>query len=158
MDRLFTGRRIINSENHLRGFIAYYDKKSVFRLFLHSAYQPSRKSEICRCPFSLAAAEKGGWAQAACPSGLRQALTTPKCSSAGACYGSRSRKPRQGTEVRLVSKYQCRMVETVPQERFFFRARVLQNTLAFDAFPTELQLEWPDYLLNDRDYFSFLQF
>jgi len=41
------------------------------------------KPEICRRPFSLAAAEKGVWAQAACPSGLRQALTTPKCSSAG---------------------------------------------------------------------------
>jgi len=38
---------------------------------------------MCRRPFSLAAAEKGGWAQAACPSGLRKALTTPKCSSAG---------------------------------------------------------------------------
>jgi len=41
------------------------------------------KPEICRRPFSLAAAEKGGWAQAACPSNLRKALTTPKCSSAG---------------------------------------------------------------------------
>ena len=87
MDRLFTGRRIINSENHLREFMAFFDKKFgqkwSFRLFLHSTYQSSRKSEICRRPFSLAAAEKCGWAQAACPSGLRQTLTTPKCSSAG---------------------------------------------------------------------------
>jgi len=41
------------------------------------------KPEICKRPFSLAEAEKGDWAQAACPSGLRQALTTPKSSSAG---------------------------------------------------------------------------
>ena len=90
MDSLFTGRRIINSENHLRAFLAFFDKffgqKWLFRLFLYSTYQKknqsSRKSEICRRPFSLAAAEKGGWAQAACPSGLRQALTTPKCWSA----------------------------------------------------------------------------
>jgi len=79
---------MINSENHLRGFMAYFDKKFgqkwLFRLFLHSTYQSSLKSEICRRPFSLAAAEKGGWAQPAYPSGLRQALTTPKCSSAGA--------------------------------------------------------------------------
>jgi len=40
------------------------------------------KPEICPRPLSLAEAEKGGWAQAACPS-LRQALTTPKRSSAG---------------------------------------------------------------------------
>jgi len=70
------------------GFTAYFDKKFgqkwLFRLFLHSTYQSSRKSEICSRHFSLAAAEKGGWAQAACPGGLRQALTTSKCSSAGA--------------------------------------------------------------------------
>jgi len=51
------------------------------------------KPEMCRRPFSLAAAEKGGWAQTACPSDLRQALTTPMYSSAGtmsilACGGN----------------------------------------------------------------------
>jgi len=50
MDRLFTGRRMINSENHLRGYMAYFDKKFgqkwLFRLFLHSTYQLSRKSKF----------------------------------------------------------------------------------------------------------------
>ena len=41
---------------------------------------------------------------------------------------------------------------------FFFFGLVLHDTIAFDAFPTELQLEWPDYLLNDRDHFSSWQF
>jgi len=48
---LLTGRRMINSENHFRGYTAYFGKifgqKWLFRLFLHSTYQSSRKSEIC---------------------------------------------------------------------------------------------------------------
>jgi len=80
MDRVLTGRRIINSENHLRKlwpFLTQNVAKSCY-------YVPiTPKPEICKRPFSLAEAEKGEWAQAACPSGLRQALTTPKSSSAG---------------------------------------------------------------------------
>jgi len=59
---LLTGRRMINSANHFRWFTAYFDKKFgqkwSFRLFLHSTYQSSRKSEICSRHFSLMAAEK----------------------------------------------------------------------------------------------------
>ena len=113
-----TGRRTINSENRLRGFTTYFDKKIgqkwLFRLFLHSTYQSTWKSEICSRHFSLAAAEKGSLAQAAWRGGLRQALTTPKCSSAGSLLRQKLAQPHQGTEARLILKYQCRMVETVP--------------------------------------------
>ena len=83
MDRLLTGRRIINSENHLRELWPFLTKKLAKSCYFDFYVPITPKPEICRRHFSLAAAEKGGWAQVACPSGLRQALTTPKCSSAG---------------------------------------------------------------------------
>ena len=69
MDRVLTGRRIVNSENHLRKLWPFLTQNLAKSCY----YVPiTPKPEICKRPFSLAEAEKGEWAQAACPSGLRQ--------------------------------------------------------------------------------------
>ena len=52
---------------------------------------------------------------------------------------------------RLRERHRVRVVEHEALRRERHRVR---NAIAFDAFSTELQLEWPDYLLNDRDHFS----
>jgi len=56
---------------------------------------------------------------------------------------------------RLRERHRVRGVEREALRRQRHRVR---NAIVFDAFPTELQLEWPDYLLNDRDHFSSWQF
>jgi len=80
---MLTGRQVINSENHWRKLWPFLTKNLAKSRYFDFYVPITPSPEICVRPFSLAEAEKGGWAQAACPSGVRQALTTPKSSSAG---------------------------------------------------------------------------
>jgi len=55
-------------------------------------------------------------------------------------HGSRSRKPRRGTEARLVSKYQCRMVETVPYSCAYIISQKSTKNHQFENWPCCLGL------------------
>ena len=60
MDRLLTGRRIINSENHLRKLWPFLTKKIAKSCYFDFYLPITPKPEIYRRPFSLAREKREG--------------------------------------------------------------------------------------------------